>query len=85
MHAKCICDNNVYEAQTHASFYYLIVRISVQDDMALWKYFKMKDELPEPRGSLANNIPSCAIEQANQEVRQNDRHLQHTSNQVPNA
>ena len=27
-----------------------------------------KDELPEPRGSLANNIPSCALEQANQEV-----------------
>ena len=25
----------------------------------------LKDELPEPRGSLANDIPSCAIEQAN--------------------
>ena len=25
-------------------------------------------ELPEPRGSLANDIPSRAIEQANQEV-----------------
>ena len=27
-----------------------------------------KDELPDPRGSLANDIPSHAIEQANQEV-----------------
>ena len=35
-----------------------------------------KDELriPDPRGSLANDIPSCAIEQANQEVWQDDRH-----------
>ena len=29
----------------------------------------LKDEQPEPRGSLANSIPSRAIEQANQEVR----------------
>ena len=36
--------------------------------MALQKYFKLKDELPEPRVSLANDIPSRAIEQANQEV-----------------
>ena len=49
----------------------LNVLISVQDDDAVepascgsaWK-----DELPEPRGSLANNKPSRAIEQANQEV-----------------
>ena len=27
-----------------------------------------KDELPDPRGSLANDIPSRAIEQANQRV-----------------
>ena len=39
-----------------------------------------KDELPEPRGSLANEIPSCAIEQANQEVQQDDHHSQHGSN-----
>ena len=39
-----------------------------------------KDEVPEPRGSLANDIPLHAIEQANQEVRKDDRHLQHTSN-----
>ena len=39
--------------------------------MALWKYLKApKDGLPDPRGSLANKIPSRAIEQANQEVRQ---------------
>ena len=29
----------------------------------------MKNELPDPRGSLANDIPSHAIEQANQGVR----------------
>ena len=39
-----------------------------------------KDELPEPRGSLANSIPSRTIEQANQEVRQDDCHSQHASN-----
>ena len=44
-----------------------------------------KDELPEPRGSLANDIPSYAIEQANQEVRQDDHHSQHTSNQMSTA
>ena len=27
-----------------------------------------KDELPDPRGSLENDIPSHAIEQANQEL-----------------
>jgi len=27
-----------------------------------------KDGLPDPRGSLVNEIQSCAIEQANQEV-----------------
>ena len=39
-----------------------------------------KDELPQPRGSLANNIHSRAIEQANQEFRQDNRHSQHVSN-----
>ena len=37
--------------------------------MALWKYLKaQKDEMPDPRGSLADEIPSHAIEQANQEI-----------------
>ena len=45
----------------------------------------LKDELPEPRGSLANDIPSRAIERANQEVRQDDQHSQHVSNQASNA
>ena len=40
----------------------------------------LKDELPDPRGSLANDIPSRAIEQANQEVRLDDCHSQHLSN-----
>ena len=34
----------------------------------------------EPTGSLANDIPSRAIEQANQDDRQGDHHSQHTSN-----
>ena len=44
-----------------------------------------KDELPKPRGSLANDIPSPAIEQAKQEVWQDDPHSQHASNQASNA
>ena len=40
--------------------------------MAMWKYLKApKNRFPDPRGSLVNEISSCAIEQANQE----DRHL----------
>ena len=44
-----------------------------------------KDELSEPRGSLASNIPSSAIEQAKQKVRQDNHHSQHESNQTSNA
>ena len=37
--------------------------------MALWKYLKApKDGLPDPRGSLSNEVPSHATEQANQKV-----------------
>ena len=37
--------------------------------MALWKYLKArKDGLPDPRGPLADEIPSGIIEQANQEI-----------------
>ena len=43
-----------------------IVLISVQDDGDGCESTS-KDELPQPRGSLANNIPSRTIEQANQE------------------
>ena len=56
-----------------------IVLISVQDDGDGCESTS-KDELPQPRGSLANNIPSRAIEQANQEFQQDDRHSQHASN-----
>ena len=45
----------------------LIVLISVQDnDTASGS--TLKDKLPELREPLANDIPSHAIEQANQEV-----------------
>ena len=43
-----------------------IVLISVQDDDDGCEGTS-KDELPQPRGSSANNIPLRAIEQANQE------------------
>ena len=56
----------------------LIVPISVQDD-GVTCGSTSKGKLRELRGSLANDIPSCAIEQANQEVRQDDRHSQHAS------
>ena len=34
-----------------------------------------KDELPDPRGFLANGIPSRTTKQANQEIQQDDRDL----------
>ena len=40
----------------------------------------LKDELTNPRGSLANNISFRAIEKANQKVQQDDQHLQYVSN-----
>ena len=43
-----------------------IVLISVQDNGDSCESTS-KDELPQPSGSLANNIPLCATEQANQE------------------
>ena len=43
--------------------------------MALWK-----DELPDQRGSLANDIPFHTIEQAIQEFQQDNHHSQHASN-----
>ena len=82
-----VCDNNVYEAHMCASLYYFILDTSSTDKCTgQWHHGSIvKDELPEPRGSLANDIPSCATEQANQEVRQGDRHSQHMSNQASNA
>ena len=50
-----------------------IILISVQDD-------RDGCESTQPRGSLGNNIPSRAIEQTNQEFRQDHRHSQHASN-----
>ena len=43
-----------------------MVLISVQDDGDSCES-TVKDKLPQPRGSLANNIPLCAIDQAIQE------------------
>ena len=39
--------------------------------MVLWKYLKaQKYGLPDSRGSLADEVPSCAIEHANPEIQQ---------------
>ena len=55
-------DNNVYEAQHAFRFISCrIVLISVQDDGDGCES-TLKDELPQPRGSLANNIPSHGIQ-----------------------
>ena len=79
-----VCDNNMYEAQTCALFYILVDCT----DKCTGQWYcgsTSKDELPDPRGSLTNNIPSHAIEQANQEVQQDHYHSQHASNQASNA
>ena len=65
-----VCDNNVYEAQTCTLFYYFIL-VTSSTDKCTGRWHRgstPKDELPEPRGSLANDVPSCAIEQTNYEV-----------------
>ena len=58
MHAKCtVRDNNVYEAH------------STDECTGRWRCGSTsKDELPKPRGFLANDMPSHVIEQAIQEV-----------------
>ena len=67
-----------------ASFYCL--NDSTEKCTGRWRYGSTpKDALPDQRGSLANDMPSCAIEQANQEFRQDDHYSQHASNQVSNA
>ena len=38
--------------------------------MALLRYLKPRDGLPDPRGSLSSSMPSQAIAQANQEVQE---------------
>ena len=67
--------NNVYEAQIstlfHCSIDKCIGRLCCGN--------ALKDGLPNPRGSLANEIPSHAIEQTNQDVQQEDRHSQYMS------
>ena len=37
--------------------------------MALWKYLRNKDCLPDPRGSLSTVVPAKAISSANEAVR----------------
>ena len=76
MHAN-VYDNNMYEAQTCA--YSILISVAT----GWWHCGSTpKDELPDPRRSLANGIPSHAIEQANQEVWRDDHHSQHVSNQA---
>ena len=55
---------------------HFIVLISVQDDDALEVHGLpvMTTYIPDPGGSLVNEISSRAIEQANQEVQHEDHH-----------
>ena len=41
--------------------------------MALYKYFKRKEDLPNPRGSLSSSISPRAIASANREVEEEIR------------
>ena len=76
-----ICDSNVYVTQTCASFYCTIDKCT-GCGLAVCYGSTPKDELRDPRGPLANNIPSCVIEQVDQEVQQDNHHSQHASNQA---
>ena len=51
---------------------YSAAGVNTCSEMALLKYFKScnKDGLPNPRGSLSEEVPSRAIAQANQEMQQ---------------
>ena len=62
-----VCNNSIYKAQTCICF---VLLVDCTDKYTGQRRcgITLKDELPEPRGSLANAIPSRAIEQANQEV-----------------
>ena len=63
MHTN-VCDNNVYKAQACPLFYYIVL---IAKCTGQWHCGSTaKDELPDPRGSLENDIPSRTIEQANQ-------------------
>ena len=56
-----VYDNKVYEVQTNTSFYY-----STDKCTGWWHWGSTpKDGLPDQRGSLASEITSHAIEQAN--------------------
>ena len=69
-----VCDNNVYEAQTCNLFYYSTDKCTVR-----WRRGSTpKDGVNDPRRSLANKVPSHAVQQVNQE----DLQLQHVSNCV---
>ena len=53
-----VCDNNVYEAQMCTSFYQQLVLIQCKCTGQQHLGSTSKDELPEPRGSLVNDMLS---------------------------
>ena len=76
-----VCGNSMYKAQMCTSIYYSTDKCAGQ-----WHFGNApNDGISDSRGSSANEIPSCPIEQANQEVQQEDCHSQHASNQASNA
>ena len=48
----------------------LVERLYTFAEMSILRYFKPKDSLPDPKGSLSTSMSSEAIESANREVRE---------------
>ena len=69
-----VCDINMYEVQTWISFYYSSNRYT-----GWWHHGStMMHGIPDPGGSLVNDMLSQVIEQANQE----DRYSPHVKPQI---
>ena len=48
----------------------LVARVYTFAEMSILRYFKPKDSLPDPKGSLSASMSSEAIASANGEVRE---------------
>ena len=48
----------------------LVARVYTFAEMSILRYFKPKDSLPDPKGSLSASMSSEAIASANQEVQE---------------
>ena len=83
MYTLNVSDHNMYKAQTCTLFYYSTADKCIGDGAAvkvLWRIDYLRDYLI--KRVFIKQKPSHAIEQANQEVQQEDHHSQHESNQA---